>query len=612
MEPRFGRDFSDVWIRIDSDAARAHQARAFTHGSSIVFDAGAYAPSTAAGQHLLAHELAHVVQQGGQHASSSAPRLSTPSERAEVEAVHAADAAMAGRLCGRLAATLHAAPPGIYREGPGPTFRGKKAWEAQQSAVPAPPVADPNASTVLPWIVKDATWEADAVLSTAGVDAASDVGAAIKRGKTDFGLYAANVGIKLGEESDQIGDYYKPALFEAGTFSFAFGFALVLGQVTYGQLARFVSLTKVLKQSPEQKANSIMAWIGKSKAAPLKGKELKAAEAESATAFHEMAAEIKATHKPENRTVAPTQDFAKWKPANFRQAILERMDYFKGAKEEFGKDMPGTETGRRFDEFRSAATLKKARTDQAKKDTATFTTCIEFQGQVIIDAMTKLNLATKGKFDNYWFSPWTRPTLIEGSAAENEEARKEHPRPAKPPNDPTAALDPQNVAWHYASPGMTERPIGGDIVLFSFAYDQPPSATSSVHFMPGMFSHMGFLRKIVPGLKRRLKEAPKKSAGSAPTAADVGGGSSEGGTREVTYEDWVTVDGGGGVGTRLNTDGELKDKDGKPLAAGSEEINENHRTYFPDTNLIAGEPTQDGPLVKLRHVYGWVDVDKLV
>src|SRR5262249_38541381 len=64
MESRFGRDFSDVSIRIDGKAARAYQARAFTHGSSIVFDAGAYAPSTTTGQHLLAHELAHVVQQG--------------------------------------------------------------------------------------------------------------------------------------------------------------------------------------------------------------------------------------------------------------------------------------------------------------------------------------------------------------------------------------------------------------------------------------------------------------------------------------------------------------------------------------------------------------------
>jgi hypothetical protein len=120
MEPRFGRDFRDVSIRIDSAAARAYQARAFTHGSSIVFDRGAYAPSTAAGQRLLAHELAHVVQQGRGRAPSGPLRVSQPSDRAEIEAARAADAAMSGRSHGRIAASLQAAAPGIYRDGPVP------------------------------------------------------------------------------------------------------------------------------------------------------------------------------------------------------------------------------------------------------------------------------------------------------------------------------------------------------------------------------------------------------------------------------------------------------------------------------------------------------------
>jgi hypothetical protein len=67
MEQRFGHDFSQV--RIHQDAAAAHsardvQAQAYTVGSHIVFGAGSYAPGTRAGQHLIAHELAHVVQQG--------------------------------------------------------------------------------------------------------------------------------------------------------------------------------------------------------------------------------------------------------------------------------------------------------------------------------------------------------------------------------------------------------------------------------------------------------------------------------------------------------------------------------------------------------------------
>ena len=67
MEPRFGHDFSRVRIHADAGAncaADAVQAQAFTVGGDIVFGNGKFAPSTAAGRALLAHELTHVVQQG--------------------------------------------------------------------------------------------------------------------------------------------------------------------------------------------------------------------------------------------------------------------------------------------------------------------------------------------------------------------------------------------------------------------------------------------------------------------------------------------------------------------------------------------------------------------
>ena len=67
FEPRFGHDFSHVRIHADGDAttgARAIQARAFTRGTDIVFGQGQYLPHSSAGRWLLAHELAHVVQQG--------------------------------------------------------------------------------------------------------------------------------------------------------------------------------------------------------------------------------------------------------------------------------------------------------------------------------------------------------------------------------------------------------------------------------------------------------------------------------------------------------------------------------------------------------------------
>lgn len=66
FEPRFGSEFSQVRVHTDAPAAeiaRAVNARAFTVGRDIVFGAEEYAPTTPHGQHLLAHELAHTIQQ---------------------------------------------------------------------------------------------------------------------------------------------------------------------------------------------------------------------------------------------------------------------------------------------------------------------------------------------------------------------------------------------------------------------------------------------------------------------------------------------------------------------------------------------------------------------
>ena len=68
MEAGFGADFSEVRIHRDaeaSDLSTGLAARAFTRGTDIYFAAGAYEPGSRSGQHLLAHELTHVVQQGG-------------------------------------------------------------------------------------------------------------------------------------------------------------------------------------------------------------------------------------------------------------------------------------------------------------------------------------------------------------------------------------------------------------------------------------------------------------------------------------------------------------------------------------------------------------------
>lgn len=87
-----GDSFADVHVHHDEHAAalsRAVSARAFTVGRDIFFGASEYNPGTASGRELLAHELAHVVQQRG--APQSGPlTVSQPGDALEREAEEAA------------------------------------------------------------------------------------------------------------------------------------------------------------------------------------------------------------------------------------------------------------------------------------------------------------------------------------------------------------------------------------------------------------------------------------------------------------------------------------------------------------------------------------------
>jgi Domain of unknown function (DUF4157) len=81
FEPRLGYDLSNVRIHTDSTAgqsARAIHAKAYTLGSDIIFNSGEYRPDTDNGRHLLAHELAHVAQQGSKGTRLKIKRQAAP------------------------------------------------------------------------------------------------------------------------------------------------------------------------------------------------------------------------------------------------------------------------------------------------------------------------------------------------------------------------------------------------------------------------------------------------------------------------------------------------------------------------------------------------------
>jgi hypothetical protein len=95
LGPQFGDNLSDVRVHTDDTAdtlASSVSAKAFTTGSDVYFAKGEYNPGSAEGDHLLAHELTHVVQQ--RDAPTSGPlQVSNPGEPLEVEADRTADAA---------------------------------------------------------------------------------------------------------------------------------------------------------------------------------------------------------------------------------------------------------------------------------------------------------------------------------------------------------------------------------------------------------------------------------------------------------------------------------------------------------------------------------------
>jgi Domain of unknown function (DUF4157) len=101
MEARFGHAFGEVRIHADSAAAgsaRKMRAAAYTVGREIVFAAGRYDPRSSVGRRLLAHELAHVVQQDrGPGGESNSASLETSAQGAAAAAGEGARAiAVAG------------------------------------------------------------------------------------------------------------------------------------------------------------------------------------------------------------------------------------------------------------------------------------------------------------------------------------------------------------------------------------------------------------------------------------------------------------------------------------------------------------------------------------
>jgi hypothetical protein len=137
MERGFGRDFGAVRVHDDApahDSARSLGALAYAAGDNIVFAQGRYAPQTAAGRALIAHELAHSVQQGGVQMKADGPLPAASDARLEAEADSAALAITGGRPV-----------PSLSRIGAPAIFRADEPPPVAPAPVVAPPAPAPAA-----------------------------------------------------------------------------------------------------------------------------------------------------------------------------------------------------------------------------------------------------------------------------------------------------------------------------------------------------------------------------------------------------------------------------------------------------------------------------------
>jgi hypothetical protein len=149
LEAYFQSDLSDVRVHANTEAAESAEAldaHAYTTGSDIYFAPGMYAPATTQGRRLLAHEVAHVVQQssGKEPAiamkSAHGVKIGAPEDILESEAEQAADAFLHGETPQTEIEKRRLSPS----PSSSPTVLRELATTSETPATPAPAVSTPT------------------------------------------------------------------------------------------------------------------------------------------------------------------------------------------------------------------------------------------------------------------------------------------------------------------------------------------------------------------------------------------------------------------------------------------------------------------------------------
>lgn len=181
MESVFGHDFSGVRVHTDSNAAALSSslnARAFTIGGDVAFGTGEYQPGTLIGDALIAHELAHVVQQSGSGTDpASMQRGNAENQALEEDADTSAIGAMASLLDGGKRAAGNVAGKAIPRLKSGLGLSRCKTDGPEKEKKPAPIITRTLTKKAVPggyvegncgeysWTIQ---WEIDKAAGTSG------------------------------------------------------------------------------------------------------------------------------------------------------------------------------------------------------------------------------------------------------------------------------------------------------------------------------------------------------------------------------------------------------------------------------------------------------------
>jgi hypothetical protein len=152
MEPRFGRSFGDVRVHAGpraADSARAVNALAYTVGNHIVFGKGQDAPKSTSGKRILAHELAHVVQQRSGN-TLQGYGISHPGDSLEREASRVEEAIMSGKGLPTLSAATNTLQRQVGDPFNDPFGEGAKPKQDPTAAKAIPGCGSPCGS--FPWV----------------------------------------------------------------------------------------------------------------------------------------------------------------------------------------------------------------------------------------------------------------------------------------------------------------------------------------------------------------------------------------------------------------------------------------------------------------------------